>query len=1080
MARGTSVNYSASGTQFTYATAGGDLFVRTDLQTLAQAFENHTHESTRGLAVTRIGTLTQSVTMDGTAARTVGMSRNTTAATAGQGLSIDAGGAIAGTADLAGGNLTLKSGISTGSATSSIILQTPTPSGSGTSDNSLATRLTVSSTGAAVTGAISASTTVTVGTNLLMPSAGVINFNSGNYTITHSAGLLTTNGALTIVGALAGVTSLTLSGAISGGTTAAFTGITHTLGVTSTTAFATPSALSATQSTHFASTVSGASVMGYGTTNDVTLMNRAGTAVLGVVANTTGVTMAGSVDIATTLTFVKETAHTVQITDTTTADTVGATLTIKAAAGLGTGNGGGLSLVGGLAGVTGTGGAATLVAGAGGATSGNGGTAFVRGGAGTTNANGGLGRTLGGAGAGTGTGGGADLIAGAGGATGAGGNVTITAGSAGGGTAVGGIVTITPGNMSGASTIGYTKFADGFNVHIGTVAVRGTTEPTNGVSVYNGTAPVGTLTNGFTLHSASGFPRFLDSAGNAYLFSTAATLPGSLTITGALAGITSATFSTNLISTTALATPSALSATQFTGFASTVSGATLMGYGTTGDVTLKSRAGTDVFVIRAGSTNATLTAVTINGTGAPAAGKFQVEADSGTNGRYMIFKDTAGSADSNFWEFQCVNSQLNIRLVNDAYNSATNILSMARIGTTVSQINLGGPLAIIGALTGVTTLTTSGAINSQTISSAASFTGSVTVATSVAITGAAAFLGIGSAGSSSELIQIRSTITGNNGVGINLNTTLTKTANNGGFVGLQISETIATTASNYSLDTYSGALIASPTKTGAGAITVAYGLQIASIAAGTNNAALSIQDGGNIELGGWNGTTIVTRSGTKPTNAISLYNGTAPVGTLTNGFTMHSASGFPKFMDAAGNVYLLSTAATLPGSLTVVGALAGVTTLAASGALTLGAKATTYNNIATAGWGVSTVYGSGQVTAQTARSAAIATYTVGAADGSFRVSGNINVSASATHSFSLDVVYTDETNTSRTLILPMAQLAGAFVTGGLVTNVTGVGPYESPVMHIRCKASTTITIRPSAGTFTSVTYSGDAAITQVS
>ena len=62
----------------------------------------------------------------------------------------------------------------------------------------------------------------------------------------------------------------------------------------------------------------------------------------------------------------------------------------------------------------------------------------------------------------------------------------------------------------------------------------------------------------------------------------------------------------------------------------------------------------------------------------------------------------------------------------------------------------------------------------------------------------------------------------------------------------------------------------------------------------------------------------------------------------------------------------------------------------------------------------------------------------------------------------------------------MAQLAGAFITGGLITNVTGTGPYESPVMHIRCKTATAITIRPSAGTFTSVTYNAEGIIKQQS
>lgn len=139
----------------------------------------------------------------------------------------------------------------------------------------------------------------------------------------------------------------------------------------------------------------------------------------------------------------------------------------------------------------------------------------------------------------------------------------------------------------------------------------------------------------------------------------------------------------------------------------------------------------------------------------------------------------------------------------------------------------------------------------------------------------------------------------------------------------------------------------------------------------------------------------------------------------------------------------------------------------------------TYKAVATAGWGLPAIYAQGRAVDQTARSAALATYTVGAADGSFEVSANVLVTASVTHSFSVDVSYTDEGNTARTLILPMAQLGGSFISGGLITNVTGVGPYESPVIHIRCKAATAITIRPSAGTFTSVTYNAEGTIKQV-
>lgn len=137
--------------------------------------------------------------------------------------------------------------------------------------------------------------------------------------------------------------------------------------------------------------------------------------------------------------------------------------------------------------------------------------------------------------------------------------------------------------------------------------------------------------------------------------------------------------------------------------------------------------------------------------------------------------------------------------------------------------------------------------------------------------------------------------------------------------------------------------------------------------------------------------------------------------------------------------------------------------------------------VTTAGWGVPAIYGSGRVVGTAdARAAAAATYTVGAADGTFEVSGNVLVTVSTTHSFSLDVAYTDESNTARTLILPMQLLAGAFITGGLMTNVTGVGPYGSSVIQIRCKASTAITIRVSNGTFTTVTYNSEGCIKQVS
>lgn len=99
---------------------------------------------------------------------------------------------------------------------------------------------------------------------------------------------VTMAGALAITGALSGVTTMVASSTVS------FTGATFTLDVKSTTAFATPSAFGATTADYFASTVSGAAIMGFGTTNDVALLNRAGTVCLGVGPNTTVVNVPGS------------------------------------------------------------------------------------------------------------------------------------------------------------------------------------------------------------------------------------------------------------------------------------------------------------------------------------------------------------------------------------------------------------------------------------------------------------------------------------------------------------------------------------------------------------------------------------------------------------------------------------------------------------------------------------------------------------------------------------------------------------------------------------------------------------------
>lgn len=76
--------------------------------------------------------------------------------------------------------------------------------------------------------------------------------------------------------------------------TANIAGITYQTALGSLTNYNTPSAFTVTLSSQFANTVAGATLMGYGTTGDVTLKNRAGTSVLYVVANTNDVYIAGN------------------------------------------------------------------------------------------------------------------------------------------------------------------------------------------------------------------------------------------------------------------------------------------------------------------------------------------------------------------------------------------------------------------------------------------------------------------------------------------------------------------------------------------------------------------------------------------------------------------------------------------------------------------------------------------------------------------------------------------------------------------------------------------------------------------
>lgn len=123
--------------------------------------------------------------------------------------------------------------------------------------------------------------------------------------------------------------------------------------------------------------------------------------------------------------------------------------------------------------------------------------------------------------------------------------------------------------------------------------------------------------------------------------------------------------------------------------------------------------------------------------------------------------------------------------------------------------------------------------------------------------------------------------------------------------------------------------------------------------------------------------------------------------------------------------------------------------------------------------GVPNVTGSGRSTAQTAAVASVAAYTVGAADGTFEVSANVDITTFVAGTFTVTCAYTDENSSARTLTLNFSNSAGAVTTA-----VAAADSFANAPLTIRCKAATAITIA-TAGTFTSLTYNVSGLIKQV-
>jgi hypothetical protein len=106
-------------------------------------------------------------------------------------------------------------------------------------------------------------------------------------------------------------------------------------------------------------------------------------------------------------------------------------------------------------------------------------------------------------------------------------------------------------------------------------------------------------------------------------------------------------------------------------------------------------------------------------------------------------------------------------------------------------------------------------------------------------------------------------------------------------------------------------------------------------------------------------------------------------------------------------------------------------------------------------------------------SGTILTYPTPAADGDYQVSAQLQVSAATTLATTLTCAYTDVDSQSQTLVMVVQNnaTAGAFAASGAITASSSTPTYSTPVMHIRVKGGTTITVSTTTGTFTGVTYS---------
>jgi hypothetical protein len=113
------------------------------------------------------------------APRVIAVDRNATAATAGFGLTLNAGGAVSGGTNLAGGDVTINGGVGTGSGTSNIIFTASPGTAASTADNTLAQVLKITGKGTTILAAATDACAPGIAGGIRYTSAATVQFCNG-------------------------------------------------------------------------------------------------------------------------------------------------------------------------------------------------------------------------------------------------------------------------------------------------------------------------------------------------------------------------------------------------------------------------------------------------------------------------------------------------------------------------------------------------------------------------------------------------------------------------------------------------------------------------------------------------------------------------------------------------------------------------------------------------------------------------------------------------------------------------------------------------------------------------------------